>query len=282
MIYNKNGNALTSAYNVSGDSLESVYDLNGNAVYQRVLKVMTYNVQWFQNFNSQQTMQELIINSNDADIIGIQEISKNGTIPSLGQTVLSGYGYKQLSSHKNYMALASKKQFSNYSTADFQNQDAYDASEYNETRAYQKCTINVGGIPIVWINAHLCFHDASVKAAQMMELLTIAEQNDYCIITGDFNSYCLAVSDTDYVSMYKPFVDAGYNLANCTEEKGFTKTWTDSAVATSTAEMTYATDNIITSANINIMSVKYDSTKFSYLDGHAIDHIPVIAELQVN
>ena len=87
---------------------------------------------------------------------------------------------------------------------------------------------------------------------------------------------------SDYIGIFKPFVDAGYNLANSTTEKGFTKTWTTSATATSTAEMTYPCDNIITSSNIDINSVVFDDTKFSYLNGQSIDHIPLIAEVTIS
>ena len=282
MIYNINGIELNNAYDVDGSSLTEAFNINGEQVFPYVLKVMTYNVRWFTDFNGQKAMQKSIIDTNAAHIIGVQEISQNGTINATGTEVLAPYTYKQLSNHKNYMALMSKIQITDYSTADFTHQDPYDASQYNETRAYQKCTLNIGGKSIKWYNAHLCFHDATIKAQQMMEIKSMTDLDEYCIITGDFNSYALSTSDTDYVSMFKPYIDDGYNLANCTAEQGFTKTWTDSATATSTAQMSQATDNIITSANIDIISVKFDPTKFSYLNGQAIDHIPVIVQLKIN
>lgn len=287
MIYDTSGTQLYSAYDVDGNDLNIAYDINENTVYPSspitpTIKVMTYNVRWFQDFNSQSAMQTKIINDNNADIIGLQELSKNGAIPSLGQTVLSGYDYKQLSAHKNYLGIASKLSISNYSTADFEHQDSYDWSQYQETRAYQKCNISAGGKTITWFNAHLCFHDRSVKAQQMMEILALAEQEDYCIITGDFNSDCQSVNDADYIAMMKPFVDAGYKLANNTQSRGFTKTWTDSATATSTEQMTDATDNIIVSGNITITSINFDTTKFSYLNGQSIDHVPIVVGLLIN
>ena len=142
--------------------------------------------------------------------------------------------------------------------------------------------ITVGGKTITWINTHLCYLTQSVKFLQMAEVLALAETKDYVIITGDFNSMAETINDTEYTNMFKPFVDAGYNLANCTLERGFTKTWTDSVTATSLSDFSTTTDNIITSSNIQIQSVIYDVTKLSYLDGNKIDHIPLIAELVIN
>lgn len=282
-IYDVIGNSVHIPYDIDGNALQQAYDIEQNPLLptEESLVVMTYNVQWFTDFNGQRAMQQTIINSNDADIIGIQELTQNGTISAVGQAVLSDYSYKQLSNHKNYLGLVSKIQLSDYSTADFTNQDPYDASQFSETRAYQKCTISFGGKNIAWFNTHLCFHDASIKALQMMEIKAMADLEEYCIITGDLNSYCLSTADADYTDMYKPFVDAGYNLANCVGNV-FTKTWTDSKTATSLSQMTYPHDNIITSANIDIYSIKFDTTKFSYLNGQSIDHIPVVARLVVN
>lgn len=278
--YDLEGYELNSAYDIDGLTLEEAYDIDGNPLGHS-FRVMTYNVQRFQGINAQQTMQDVIIGKYQPNIIGMQELG-SGSLGTVGVNMLEDYGTKQLSSHNNKVMMVAKDSLNNYSTADFTNQDPKDAQLYGETRAYQKATITVNGKSIVWINTHLCFNTQSVKWQQMGEIFTMAEQEEYCIITGDFNAYCTSVSDSDYTNMYKPFVDAGYNLANCTAEQGFMKTWTDSTTATSTAQMTYPTDNIITTGNIDILSVVYDPTKFSYLNGSAVDHIPVIAYLKIN
>lgn len=286
-IYDVNGNALNAAYSISGQSLDAAFDVDGTQVFpdSMTLKVMTYNVQWFTLINSQQAMQAAIINGNDADIIGFQEISKTGTIPTVGNNVLTAYSTKKLSNHKNYLAMVAKFPLSNYVIADFANQDPYDASQYQETRAYMVCDIVKGGKTIKWINTHLCFHTQSVKWQQMGEILSLA--NDYkaqgfpVIITGDFNNYALSTADADYINMFKPFVDAGYGLCNCAPDTGFIKTWTGSPTATDLSEMTNATDNIIVSSDIMISSTVYDTTKFNYLDGNPIDHIPIVTTLTI-
>ena len=283
-IYDKSGNLLNSGYNVNGESLQNAYDKNGDVIFPTTLtiKVMTYNWQWLQSFNSQQTMQTAIIQNNNADIIGFQEFSKSSSVPTVGANALIGYRTIRLSNHYNYNALVSKNIIlSDITIADFQTQDQYDIDTYNETRCYMKCYLTIGEKTICWINTHLCYHTDVSKYAQMAEIFALAEQEDYCIITGDFNSYALSVSDSDYINMFKQFVDAGYNLANSTAEQGFTKTWTDSSVATSPSQMTYATDNIICSGNIDINDIVFDTTKFSYLNGQSIDHIPIIATLEI-
>lgn len=283
MIYDKDGTQLYMAYGKDGSELNEVYDVNGNIVFAGDihLKVMTYNVQWFTGINSQQAMQQSIINTYNADIIGVQEISTNGTIPSVGQTVLSSYSYQQLSNHKNYLAMMSKFPLSNVVVADFENQDPNDMTQYGETRAYMMADISVGGKTITWINTHLCLTD-EYKYLQMKEIFDIMETKEYAIATGDFNIKTYnSTSDAPYINMVKQFADAGYNVAN-NKATGHTNTHTSATTASSLADLVSPLDDIITTGNIDILSVTFDTTKFSYLNGSAIDHIPVIADLQIN
>lgn len=284
-IYNKSGAEIDYAYELDGAALSAVYDVNANLVFPNVIKVMTYNVQWFTEINAQQAMQASIINGYDPDIIGFQEFSQNGAIPSVGTNILQNYPTKKLSNHKNYMAFASKKPLSNYVIADFTNQDPEDASRYNETRAYMVCDFQFGGKTVKWINTHLCYLTQSYKWLQMGEILSIANgyvgQGYPVIITGDFNNTALSTADDDYIQMFKPFVDAGYNLANCSPDAGFTNTWTNSTSATSFSQMTDPADSIIVSSDISIESVVFDPTKFSYLNGNPIDHIAIFATLRI-
>lgn len=281
-VYDVDGNVLTAVYDIDGSLLTQAYDVDGNPLIVSdpdTLKVMTYNPQWFTKINSQQMMQSAIINNNNADIIGFQEFSKTTTIPSVASNALANYSTLILSNHYNYNAVASKYALSDMTIADFSAQDSYESA--NETRCYMKSYITIGTKRICWINTHLCYHSNVAQYAQMAEVFDMAQLEDYVIITGDFNSWALSINDDDYIGLFKPFVDARYNLANSTALRGFTKTWGDSTTAASTSDLTYPTDNIITSRNILIDSVTFDTTKFSYLDGNPIDHIPVIAELSI-
>lgn len=285
-IYNNSGGLLSTSYSVNGQSLLTAYDVQGEIAFpdEIRLKVMTYNVQWFTKINSQSAMQNIIINGNDPDIIGLQEVSQNGVMPSVGTNVLSNYPYKRLSNHKNYNAFASKIPLENVVIADFVNQDPNEMTQYNETRAYMIADISVSEKTIKWINTHLCVLSADVRHQQFGELLDMADAfiaSGYSVVmTGDFNSNsALSTSDADYQEMYKLCVDKGYHLANCTEESGFTKTHSSLTTASSLEDLQKALDNIIVSPDVVIETVKFDTTKFAYLDGNPIDHIAVIAEI---
>lgn len=283
-VYDLDGNELFNVYDVDGVTLNQAYDIDGNPLLDLEpdkLTIMSYNVQWWQNFNSQQTMQNEIIAKYKPNIIGFQEFSKTDSIPSVGIMALGNYSTIRLSNHFNFNAMASKFALEDVTIADYETQDSYDLNS-NETRSYMKAYFTFNGKRICWINTHLCYYTNSAQYAQAAELLAMAEEEDYVVITGDFNSYGLNAESSDYIGIFKPFVDAGYNLANSTTEKGFTKTWTTSTTATSTADMTYPCDNIITSSNIDINSVVFDDTKFSYLNGQSIDHIPLVAEVTIS
>lgn len=236
------------------------------------LRIMTYNVQWFTKINSQIDMQHEIIESKKPDIIGIQELTTNGKINAIGRTVLRDYPYKKLSKHKNYLGIASKYPLKNVQSFDFENQDPEDMARFKETRAYQTANIELGGKKILLINTHLCYLTQEIKFKQMAELLDVARKSKYTIITGDFNYF----GENEYDAMYRPFVDAGFQLANCNPAE--TKTWTDKVNPKRLSQFTFPTDNILV-YGIQMKWVKFDRTKIKYRDGHPIDHIPIVARL---
>lgn len=284
-IYNLYGAQLSDCFGKDGDPLTEAFNTNGVEIFrkQSIITVMSYNVQKFGGINAQGAMQNEIINRYKPDIIGMQELGSVTTLPTVGQNMLSPYSVKQLSNHNNKLMLVTKGYLlSNLVIADFQNQDPEDMARYNETRAYMKADIEIGGKMVTLINTHLCYLTSSIQYAQMQELYEIAESCERVIITGDFNSHQTAIDDDDYLNMYKPFVMAGYHLANNSPESGFTRTYTKASTATSLADFTTAPDTIIVSNNIDITDVTFDITKLSYLNGNAIDHIPVIATLRLS
>ena len=82
--------------------------------------------------------------------------------------------------------------------------------------------------------------------------------------------------------MYGMFEEAGYRMANHQSDGSYTKTWTSLTEASGLSDFAQPTDDIIVSPNIDILSVSFDVTKLSYLNGSQIDHIPIIATLEVN
>lgn len=284
MIYDKSGNALQSAYTVSGADASAAYDVDGVKVFSRSVKVMSFNAQGFSGINSQSTMLNAIFSLYDADIIGFQEFCSNGSIPSVAASTLSNYPTIKLTNHKNYNGIATKLTAGAWTIADYQTQDPYDISEWNETRCYMKTYFNIGGRQVAFFNTHLCLNSTEARYAQAAELFALAEAEEYCIITGDFNSTTapLTAETADYINEYKPFVDAGYHLANNSPTAGFTNTHSGATSVASLAALTSALDSIIVSGNIDIDSVVFDPTKLSYQNGQKFDHIPVVATLTIN
>lgn len=282
-IYDYTGVELFSADSYEGTSLEQAYDYLGNEVFVQdpswSLRVMSYNVQKWIGINSQQEMQNLIVSRNNPDIIALQELGTSQTLPPIAVNMLSEYDHIYQSTHVNIVGIASKLQINNVTARDYTNQDPEDISRYNETRAYLKGYLTMKGKRVCFINTHLCYLTASVKWQQMMELFAIVQDEDYCIITGDFNNMALSVTEDDYIEMFKPFVDAGYKLANCSPSVGFTKTYGNVSYATSLSDLTTAPDTIIVSPNLSISNVVVDTTKFEYLNGTVIDHVPITCDV---
>lgn len=276
-IYKLDGAELLTPYNIDGDELSQVYDISGNPLLVGVFVVMTYNPQWWTKINSQLAMQEEILEKYNPNIIGFQEYSTNGSLPSVGSQALENYPYKYVSNHYNYNGIASKIQLTNVTN----NQYTYHDDEYWQ---YQKGYFNFNGVTIAFYNTHLTWRYESQEGRRLQaeQLFADAQTEEYVIITGDFNSYAYNTSQTDYINIFKPFVDAGYNLANASPDAGFHGTYCGLAYPTSEADMEAPCDSIIVSGNIEIEEVIFDFTKFDYLDGNYVDHIPVVAKLQIN
>lgn len=277
-IFDKCGTEIYDAYAINAEKISEAYDIDGNRVFSNLI-VMTYNPQWWTKINSQLSMQQAIINKYKPHIIGFQEYTTNGSLPSVGSQALTDYYNKYVSNKYNYNGIASKVSLSDVTN----NQYTYSDDEYWQ---YQKGYLSYGGKTIAFYNTHLTWRsDATSREGrrlQAAELFADAETEEYVIITGDFNSYARNTSQTDYINIFKPFVDAGYNLANASPTAGFTGTYCGLTSATSLADMEAPCDNIIVSGNIDIVDVTFDLTKLQYLDGNYIDHIPVVAELQIN
>lgn len=277
-VYDKSGAEISSIFEVGGSQITQAFDVDGNPLIeepplQSGLVIMTYNVQYFSGLNANTTMQEDILSTYNADIIGLQELG-SGAMPAVGAEVLADYPYIYLGIQTNKSGIASKIPLSNVSANTFSNQGG-------ETRGYQKAYFTYNGKSICWINAHLATStNEAAKVAQAEELFDMVRDEEYFIITGDFNTgggYTTAAPE--YATIMKQFIDAGYHSANYSDQHGFFKTWINGKTAESSGA---ATDQIITSANITIDAVILDTIKISYADGtQNIDHIPLVAEVTV-
>lgn len=277
MIYDINGNNLLAAYDKNKKELLQVYDINGNGLIEflSTLVVMSYNVQKFSGLNANISMQKSIVDIYKPDIVGMQELGANTTLPSVGATVFENYLYQYLGPDiVNRPGIVSKINLANVTSTEFM-------SQANEHRGYQKAYFERNGKTICWVNAHLeTSSNEAIKVAQAGEIFSIVQNEPYFIITGDFNTTCKSVNDAEYTTIMKQFVDAGYNVANCSEQFGFTDTWTSGSTASGTW---YPCDHIITSVNIEMDRVIVDTTKIDIASqtGQSIDHLPIIAYLTV-
>ncbi len=271
-VYDIEGNTLNAIYDLDGNSLESAYNVGGDAVYRREMTVMSFNVQWNSGLNADLNMQRIIFDKYDADIIGIQEWTTLGSTKPTDMALYDSYNYSYLGIQTNKTALVSKPVLTDVQGHTFVNQ-------VSEIKGYQTAWFNYGDKDIFWVNAHMAWEDMSVVAQQCTEIYNLVANKEYFIITGDFNVTCKSVNDNVYKTCIKQFIDAGYNSANCSTQHGFLDTWTESKDGTGTW---LCLDQIITSANLEMIDVIVDETKLDYLDGtNSIDHLPIIARLRI-
>lgn len=273
-VYDIDGYSLNSVYNIDGQILSQAYDIDGNPLIEtgNEITVMTYNTQWFSGINSNLSMQQSIFETYDPYIVGFQEfrLRKTDPTPQVAQTLLQDYYYQN--GEGTIEALASKTQFTDLQTVLFENY-------YEYGQGYMRAKISLFGHSVDVFVVHLVTSDyETIKVAESQEIFDAVDGLDYFIILADFNTVCKSTADTEYTTIMKKFVDAGYHCANCTNQHGFIDTWTDGRSLQATW---YPTDHIITSSNIRITDVVADTTKITVAaqTRQVIDHLPLIAKL---
>lgn len=231
---------------------------------------MTYNVQAFTGLNADKTMQQSIIEEYEPSIIGLQEIG-NLYYPSAVVDYLDNE-YWSMESGEQYQkcGIASKYGLFNVQYHDFTTNGA-------EVKGYQTAEFKFKGKTVFWVNAHtISSGDLTENIAQCMELLDLVADKETFIITGDLNTDISSTSGTQYAACIKPFIDAGYKLANCQSE--FIGTYTSGK---NTQGTWYSDDNIICSADFTISNVRRDTIKIAEagVQDKVIDHVALICEL---
>lgn len=281
-VYNLDGTEVHIAYFIDGTEVNKIYNMNGTEVADfSSLIVMSYNIMRFDGINSNALMQTDIISTYKPDIVGLQEMGDRvGTMPLIGRVVFEDYPYQYLTYASdtdvvNGTGIVSKIQPISYMATKFKTQSSV------EKRGYQKMYFSFRGKTICWLNAHLEVSNyETIKVGQANELYEMVKNEEYFIITGDFNTVCKSINDTEYTTIMRQFIDAGYNSANCSEQFGFLDTWTGGKSISSTW---YPCDHVITSANIDINEVIVDTTKIGVAaqTNQVIDHLPIIAKLAI-
>lgn len=288
MLYDVHGNLVNMSYDVDGETAQNLYDVYGNPLQPiepaATLKVMSYNVgQWYNGtltavptdqYETYYALQRGFMTRNDPDIVCVQEYASTfSSGHSANEVIGSLFDYSYQNNGSSYQR---KIMYSQHEMNDITN-----ANYEGYTWGYQKGRISIGGKDIWIINTHLATSSTeSQKVAQARLLFDMVGELEYFIILGDFNTVCTSVNDTEYTTIMKQFIDAGYHSANCSNQHGFLDTWTESTDRTG---VWCPCDHIITSSNIVMSDVMVDYSKVavSSVNGVRIDHCPIIAELTV-
>lgn len=288
-IYNKDGTELASAYDATGIELDEAFSADGSSVFikDRTIKVMTYNVgTWYDgkhdNVPAAQdadyyALQRGMLEQNDADIVCMEEYCKQ--FSKAGRTAISllqefyPYVYETggdspTASPANGRCIASKYPITNYTVRNFSD---------GSSLYYDTCTITVKGIPINVMVTHLHWDNRSKRTSEMSTIMGVLSGFSRFILCGDFNTAdCYDTSGADYTAVIQQLVSEGYNLANC-GDFGFKITYSSYPDNNWTAVL----DNIVTSSNITILNVAVDETKLNDNLTERIDHMPLVATLQI-
>lgn len=286
-MYNVNGNELFSVYSPTGDSIGKVYDKNGNEIVMRSIpfSIMTYNVgQWYigntnpvpvDKKSEYYTLQSETIRNNPADVLFLQEYLDVWCADSSQSSELlsADYDNQETTNPTGYIGhsiCTNGYEIKDYAPHNF-------AENSGSYPTYETAVITVDGTDIHIINTHNDFRQA-YQTKNITELLSAVSSFDYFILCGDFN---FDATDGDTTTTYYKngvgrWIDAGYNVGNCVVDTVQTYFATQDAIDGKT------TDQIITSANIDIIDVR--AVTYKLTDGIAdkIDHLPLVANLVIH
>lgn len=283
-VYNIEGVELRSVYSKNGNDLSMCYNKDGAVIFTKQLKVMTYNVGgWYigsgRNVPAVQkdlyyALQTGMIEDADPDILVIQEylaqFSDDGTSALTMLQGLFPYVHAEVSGTYFGRAVCSKYPITDYVKRQFTQEPS---------RYFDSCTVTVMETPITVVNTHLGLTQEN-RDPEIVQLITYLNTLDRFVCGGDFNTGITPTSantsSTEYINNVKPFVDDGFNTANF-GDFGFLLTCVDRTNGTH-----YYLDNIYTSANIEVIDAYVDDTKLTDLVDDPIDHMPLIATLQIN
>ena len=241
---------------------------------ENTLTVMTYNVQYFDGLNADTEMQSEILDEYNASVIGFQEF-RRGKIKQDGENAVipSRYWNVRVDETSLPNAIVTNYGLSNVKRHFFVNQYS------TEDKGYITGELKFKGKTVFFISTHLTTEAHNTqKYAQMEELFNLVQTKESFILVGDLNTTCQNTSHNDYINMIKPFVDAGCNVANCSEQFGFIGTHSDGKSSSSSF---YPRDNIIASADFTMSNVRRDTIKITAAETQdkVIDHVALICEL---
>lgn len=287
-IYQADGTELRTGYSKKGKTISAAYDLEGTLIFPDALRVMEYNVGgWYIGSGTNvpasadaawYDLQTGIISRQDADILCICEYwSQFSQAGRTAQSVLLPY-YRYIheeSGTAQYYgrAICSRYPIISYTTHVYTGDTS--------GRYYDEAVINYKNEPVHIFVTHLHPSDIPKRIEQAEELHTYVQTlTEPFIICGDFNSPLHDPFSSQNESIYRPFLDDGDSLANA-GAFGILDTACNGADWESGK---FAIDQIICSPEFTIQSVWTDeekTTDATVLATNKIDHIPIIAEIEM-
>lgn len=238
------------------------------------LTVMSYNLQYFNGLNGDTEMQEDILEEYNPSVVAMQEFRADKIVSPKEAPFSSKYWNIFIGNERLPTAFATNYGLSNVTAHSFTNQVS------GEDKGYVTAEMKFKGKTIFLVSVHLTAADETYKVLQAAELYSLVQTKETFILMGDFNtSTCTSTSATQYTNMIKQFVDAGYNVANCSEQHGFKYTWYQQS--TTSSGLKEPDDNIITSADFTMTNVRTDTIKVEAAGSQSkkIDHVALICEL---
>lgn len=295
MIYDSNGNALSAVYDKDGISLSKAYDKDGNVIFQQgdsnTLTVMAYNVghfysEWHDAPTSTgdvfyQRNKGIFDKYHPVDFAGLSEWSNViGTVQA--SVLMDEFFTSYYPDYTPYPPSPNAALTSAFSVTPSSVALTRYQTQGNETRYYQKSYATFNGKTICCLLTHLDLV-SSARNAQFIELMNAVQNEEYFIITGDFNFTITQVGDSEYNNSIQIALNRGYHSAQ--NANSLLMTCYSGETVAESANI-YALDNIITSSNIDISNVRVDTTKLTdgicSQYGIIIDHLPLVADLTIN
>lgn len=271
------GNAVTDARSYDGRQIDQVPLSN-------VFTLMSYNCGGYYlgtgtNVPTDKKSQfeailRTIVHNNNCDVMCVQEHHHNFSGDVTAESILSDY-------YASFFENGGDTQYGGRLTATNKTVSSSSHWSFSQQSAQGNCletVISIAGKEVHILSVHLDWQNQARQELQAQELLNWASEKEYFVICGDFNSVCFGDTDTDYLTVIKPFLDAGYHCANCSSF-GFIPTFYMEGNSGDGSSL----DQIITSGNIRIHRVWTDQTKRGNAEvGESVDHLPICAELVIN
>lgn len=287
MLCDKNGNQISAIYGVDGRTLSQAYDISGNPLLSSgtPLTIMTYNVgQWYVGNSNRvpvaqrseyYALQYGTFENNPVDILFLQEYLDSWCVDdSPASDFLSPFfAYQEITNPRGYIGhsiCTDGLPMSNYTSHNF-------TTNKGNYPTFESAEITIDGKTITIINTHNDY-SLSYQVQEVTDLLAFLDRLDYFILAGDFN-IDLSVQETtgeQYQNSVQRFLDAGYHVGNCVVS------WIPTYFGYASPTGGKFADQIVTSSNIDIVSLRAYTAKLTDGIGDKIDHIPLIAELEIH